>query len=77
MDIARLKKHWEFHSIRQLPDGTVLGLYRFLFTWGLMVGVKEWDYERRYCYKDLEDALSDLETWDGTKAPPGPWIKEK
>lgn len=57
--------------------GTLCGVQRFAFTWGLAVGLDAEGYSHRYCYADLRDALEALDTWDGQGHPPGPWIKLK
>lgn len=55
--------------------GQPCGLYRFMFTTGLMVGIDEHGYSRRYCYEDEQDAREALMMWDGRCHPGGPWIK--
>lgn len=57
--------------------GNMCGLFRFMFTTGLMVGLDAAGYERRYCYERHEDALAALISWDGKGHPSGPWIKLK
>lgn len=57
--------------------GRVCSVQRFLFTWGLMVGVTSLGHALRYCYEHEEDARAALATWDGREHPPGPWIKCK
>ena len=61
----------------RLISGKMCGLYRFMFTTGLMVGLDAAGYERRYCFESREDALAALEAWDGEGHPSGPWIKLK
>jgi hypothetical protein len=53
------------------------GLQSLMFTTGLVVGLEERGYERRYCFEHLRDAASALKQWDGSGHPPGPWIKCK
>jgi hypothetical protein len=62
---------------RRLPDQRWIAVQRFLFTWGLMVGLDDCGYVTRFCYAKLHDALAAAVLWDGTGDPPGPWIKEK
>lgn len=67
-------------NIRQLPNGTWAGLQRFLFTYGIMVGLRHHPfdyYDTRFCYASKEEALADLNQWDGEGFPPGNWIKQK
>ncbi len=68
----------EYLDAREMPDGTWIVAARFLFTYGLLVGVDEKGYRTRYCYAELVDCLVALHCWDGvTGDPPGPWIKQK
>lgn len=53
------------------------GVSVFAFTFGLVVGIDECGYERRYCYEHYEDASNALAGWDGVDHPSGPWIKCK
>ena len=53
------------------------GIHRFAFTWGLIVGLSSFGYERRYCYDKEGEALESLLTWDGLEHPSGNWIKCK
>lgn len=59
-------------------NGVVIGLSRFVYTTGILVGVSEDTMcRRRYCYEHYWDARQALEDWDGNGHPPGPWIKLK
>lgn len=62
-------------------DGKLCCLQHFIFTTGLLVGVTfdgmTYNYEARYCYATVVDALGALIRWDGQGDPPGPWVKEK
>jgi hypothetical protein len=58
-------------------NGQMCGLQQFMFTVGLMVGLDEKGYERRYCFERHEDAADALMRWDGNHHPDGPWIKCK
>lgn len=71
-----------FMYLRMLPDGRLIGVYRFMYTYGLCVGIQmnaeQYDaYQYRYCYAQCKDAAMAATTWDGTGDPPGPWIKLK
>ena len=57
--------------------GQLCGLYKFAFTAGLIVGLDDCDYARRYCYEHNSDAIKALADWDGLDHPGGPWIKVK
>lgn len=58
-------------------DGANCGLLKFVFTTGLVVGLTEDSYQRRYCYEHAQDAKDALAAWDGREHPTGPWIKCK
>jgi hypothetical protein len=54
-----------------------VGLHQYLTTCGIVVGLDESSYERRYCYQDRAEAARILEEWDGVQHPGGNWIKLK
>lgn len=58
-------------------NGVPCGIFKFLFTWGLCVGIDQEGCEKRYCYEHATDAEAALMSWDGQGHPPGPWIKCK
>ena len=65
------------YSNLRVIDGKVCGLHVYLMTVGLVVGLNENGYERRYCYEHAQDACRALLSWDGRGHPSGPWIKCK
>jgi hypothetical protein len=69
----------EGYTDLQERDGILMGIYRFMFTWGLMVGLNEDGYDRRYCYKTKVEVLKALEEWCPLQEPhpSGNWIKCK
>lgn len=75
-DLASYLATEGYFGLRVL-GGKVHGLHMFAFTTGLMVGLSESSYERRYCYEREEDAAKALIEWDGQDHPGGPWIKCK
>ncbi len=58
------------------PAG-VCGLYDYLWTCGLVVGLTPAEYRGRYCYASRAEAEEALARWDGHGDPPGAWIKYK
>jgi len=62
---------------RRLPTGEIAGILPQIYTVGLCVGLNEIGYRTRFCYEHRNDALAALESWDGRRDPPGPWIKQK
>lgn len=74
-------QHWELVRVRDVPGRGDCVVQRFIFTCGLLAGVKldhvGIDYTARYCYHSAREAVHALDTWDGKGDPPGDWIKEK
>ena len=66
-----------YTHIRKLPDGTRVAIRKMLYTYGLFVGLDLMGYSHRYCYETKEEAVADLEIWNGEGHPPGLWIKCK
>lgn len=69
--------HQEGYTDLREIDGRWYGLYRFMFTTGLVVGLDEYGYEGRYCYHTMSEARNALIHWYGKGDPPGEWIKYK
>lgn len=65
-----------YRELREI-NGVLCGLCRFAFTTGLVVGLDDVGYERRYCYEHAADAALALQEWSGEGHPSGPWIKLK
>jgi hypothetical protein len=66
-----------YRNIKRLQNGELAATQRMLYTTGVVVGLTQIGYDRRFCY-DLEpEAVSALLVWEGVGDPPGPWIKEK
>lgn len=63
--------------VRKLPSGEYAGLFKFIATTGLVVGLNEFNFRTRFCYDYISDAFDALQQWDGYGDPPGPWIKQK
>jgi hypothetical protein len=66
-----------YQHVRQLANGEVAALYPMIYTTGLLVGLDDSGYNRRYCYERQSDAFAALMKWDGQGDPPGPWLKQK
>jgi hypothetical protein len=55
-----------------------VGLHDYLTTRGLVVGLTDGSYERRYCYPDRASANAALSLYtDPIAHPLGPWVKIK
>jgi hypothetical protein len=66
-----------YMMVREVPGRGVCGLYKFLFTIGLVYGCDATGYAGRWCYPSMGTALESFFKWDGVGDPPGPWIKYK
>lgn len=65
---------------RVIPGKGLCAILEFIFTVGLVVGIEENSYYKRYCYPKPEgvvNAFIDLLTWDGEGDPKGSWVKCK
>lgn len=66
----------QYTAVR-LHRGKLCAVHKFMFTWGLLVGLSEEGYEHRYCYGERMEAMDALDTWADEEHPPGRWIKRK
>ena len=66
-----------YFDLKVIPGKGICGLLRMIFTVGLVIGITDYGYYGRYCYKHLSDAKEALKNWDGNGDPEGPWIKYK
>lgn len=67
----------EYDALREVPGHAICGVRRFLFTYGLVVGMDDTGYAGRYCYEFRAEAVDALREWDGIGDPPGQWIVYK
>lgn len=63
--------------VRQMKNGEWIGCMRMLYTVGLFIGLDEYGYRVRYCYKNTNDIMEALIIYEGEGDPPGMWVKEK
>jgi hypothetical protein len=63
--------------LKEVPGRGVCGIYRFLFTYGLVYGMDSMGYKGRWCYDNLVTAILALNEWDGVGDPAYNWIKYK
>ena len=66
-----------YRMLREIPGRGITGIFRFVFTTGIVTGIDEFGYTRRWCYENHADAVQALNTWNGEGDPPGDWIKSK
>ena len=67
----------EYSHWRDIPGQGWCAIHQYAYTYGLVCGITEIDWQHRYCFEHQHDALHALTTWDGEGDPPGPWIKHK
>lgn len=65
-----------YTCVRQLKNGDWVGVYRYIYTSGLHIGLTEVGYKKRYCYEHYHEAVIAVSQYEGGD-PWGPWIKEK
>jgi hypothetical protein len=61
----------EYWHVRKLPDGSYVGLFKFLYTWAICWDLHPGGYEDRWCYPSYCDAKAALDAWDGEGEPQG------
>jgi hypothetical protein len=66
-----------YQFITEIDGRGVCGVYKFLFTVGVVCGIDNQGYKGRYCFGSEVTAVYAINKWDGTGDPPGPWIKYK
>lgn len=66
-----------YEAVHKL-NGEIVGLYQFIFTVGIVVGIDETGYKHRFCYDSALKAAIALGKWgtDGGNEPKG-YIKRK
>jgi hypothetical protein len=80
MITQELKEHLEaegYSELREIEGRGVCGVFRFLFTVGIVLGIDSTGYKGRYCYGSHIEASFAINLWDGQSDPPGDWIKYK
>lgn len=51
-ELLKIKEMWEFISVRQLEDNSVVGIGNLLFTRAIYTNVNLWGFEKRFCFED-------------------------
>lgn len=64
-------------AVKQCENGVWIGVSVQIYTFGLCVGLGEFDYKNRYCYENLGEALRACRLYEGEGDPSGLWIKMK
>lgn len=68
-----------YSQLREIEGLGICGIYPFMYTTAIVVGIDEYGYKYRYCYpKEYTlECLIALKVWDGKGDPQGRWIKQK
>lgn len=67
----------EYLYVRQLDDRTWVGLTPLLFTTGLCLGLDEFGWKRRYCFKTSATAISELAKLKTIDDVPTGWVAKR
>ena len=75
-ELMQLKELGEFHSIRELPDGTVAGVHPVgPAAWSLVLGVTGWGWRYRFRFDSLEAALAAFAAVQAESDIPENWLQ--
>lgn len=64
-------------NVRQLDDGTWIGLLPLLFTTGLHIGLDEVGWSKRYCFENMFDAMKECNKLNSFDDVPVGWIAKR
>lgn len=76
-DLYRFLEQQGYYQIKTLDDGRVIALLDLMFTTGIFVDINFGGYNHRYCYKDRNDAIFSIKTWDGKDDSLQGWVAKK
>lgn len=76
-ELERLLEKEGYSMLREIPNRGICGLYNFIFTTGLVIGIDQYGYNGRYCFSHPIYAIKALVIWEGFGDPEGDWIKYK
>jgi len=66
-----------YFQVRQLDDGTWVGLIPLMFTTGLCIGLDEVGYAKRYCFKEAMKAWFESMQLINFDDVPSGWIAKR
>lgn len=75
--IKDLEAKGYYDNVRELPDGTIVGTQRLMFTTAIFVGLNEWGWERRFCFEDPAVAVRELNKMESGEDIPVGWIARR
>lgn len=68
-----------YEYTRRLADGRIIGIARMRLSMAIHIstGIVGESYRYLYNLDHTQDAINDVQNWDGTGDPPGLWVKKK
>lgn len=77
--IAQIKKMGagSFLDVRELEDGTIVGLGRLLFTTAIYIDLDIWGWGRRYCFEDSALAQEQYQRLQSGDDIPQGWVAQR
>lgn len=75
--LEQIAEQGEYEHLRELPDGTIVGIGTLFFTTALYVDLNEYGWERRFCFKDREKAIEELKKLQSCEDLPEGWIARR
>jgi hypothetical protein len=67
----------DYEHLRELPDGTIAGIGRLMFTTALYIDLNEWGWERRFCFTERGKALEELAKLNSCEDLPEGWVARR
>ena len=75
MNNDHLKQHLivneGYTDLKEFEDGSIAGIFKFIFTYAIIYDMDYYGYGDRWCYKTYNGALKALEQWNGEGEPKG------
>lgn len=61
---------WEDDLVcHKTVNGSVIGVQRFIFTYGILLDLNNHFYRQRYCFDSLQNAIGFYNDYDGSQVP--------
>lgn len=69
---------WAYYDpLRTLPDQSVAGVSKMIFTWALCVDMDSVGWARRYCYETKKEAVDALNALTSKGDEPSGWLAKR
>ena len=59
-DLIEYLKEEGYDNLRVLEDNTIVGTCELFFTRAICIGLNRWSWEKRFCFRDKELAITEL-----------------